>query len=1070
MKKPNRIDDVLALTPLQQGFLFHTLYTPDSPVYNIQMELALDGDLDEGALEQAWRALVARHTALRTSFVWERVEKPYQVVHRQARLNIARHDWRALGAAEQEQRRRACLAEESSRVFDLTRPPLMRLALIALAERKFKLIWTFHHIILEGWSAAIILHELWKCYGDLRAHRAPDLPPARPYAEFIHWLSRKDQGSAQAYWREKLKGFSTPTRLPIDRAAGSAVAEVRKVDHCSVTLPREFSEALRGLARTHRITLNTVVQGAWSILLSRYSGEQDVVFGAVLSGRPAELPGAESVVGLFVNTLPARVNVDANARLAAWLQGLQLDQVEMRQYEYSSLMQVQAWSDVPGGQPLFHTGLAFQNYLGTFPAGQVAPDLQVTVLDSHETSDLPLTLQVELGDALTLGILYDVERFDRAAVERMLAHCRVLIQAMVADPERRLGELPLLEEAEQRRLLVEWNDTTTDWPAGALCHDLFEAQADYMPDRVAVIHRGRQISYAELDAMANRMAHAMRKRGVTRGQRVGLCVERSAEMVAAVLAILKTGAAYVPLDPAFPEERLRFMAQDARLTLLVSTASLAGTFDLPRERKLLLDADGRLIASAPRARLPADAIRARPEDPAYVIYTSGSTGKPKGVVVPHRAAVNFLTSMWREPGLTLNDVLLAVTTLSFDIAVLELQLPLTLGATVVVASREDAADGRALMALLEGHAATVMQATPTTWRMLLQAGWNGSQRFKALVGGEALPRDLADQLIARGVELWNMYGPTETTVWSTCARISDTSRGITIGRPIANTIVRIVDARMDLCPIAVPGELCIGGAGVSLGYWNRPELTAERFVDDPFAPGMKLYRTGDLARWGEEGTLEHLGRLDFQVKLRGFRIELGEIEATLSRHPAVREAVVIAREDVPGEQNLVAYVVAQDPPAELPEKLRALLRKAMPEYMVPSHFVTLKAMPLTPNGKVDRKALPRPLNGGHLVPVSGEYVAPRNELEIRLASTWQQLLDVPRVGVTDNFFDLGGHSLLAAKLMSRLRTETGLDLRLRNLFEHPTVEGLAQAIQGLQWLEKAKAPNAGAADREEIEL
>jgi aryl carrier-like protein len=307
-------------------------------------------------------------------------------------------------------------------------------------------------------------------------------------------------------------------------------------------------------------------------------------------------------------------------------------------------------------------------------------------------------------------------------------------------------------------------------------------------------------------------------------------------------------------------------------------------------------------------------------------------------------------------------------------------------------------------------------------------------------------------------------------VWTTCARISDTSRGITIGRPIANTIVRIVDARMDLCPIAVPGELCIGGAGVSLGYWNRPELTAERFVDDPFAPGMKLYRTGDLARWGEEGTLEHLGRLDFQVKLRGFRIELGEIEATLSRHPAVREAVVIAREDVPGEQNLVAYVVAQDPPAELPEKLRALLRKAMPEYMVPSHFVTLKAMPLTPNGKVDRKALPRPLNGGHLVPVSGEYVAPRNELEIRLASTWQQLLDVPRVGVTDNFFDLGGHSLLAAKLMSRLRTETGLDLRLRNLFEHPTVEGLAQAIQGLQWLEKAKAPNAGAADREEIEL
>jgi amino acid adenylation domain-containing protein len=573
-----------------------------------------------------------------------------------------------------------------------------------------------------------------------------------------------------------------------------------------------------------------------------------------------------------------------------------------------------------------------------------------------------------------------------------------LVVALETSPTSTLRSLNVLPDAERHQLLVGWNKTEAEFPRHACVQQLFEAQVGHTPERTALRACATTLSYAELDTRATRLAQALRSRGVGRGQRVGLCLERSADMLAAVLGILKAGAAYVPLDPSFPIERLRFMAEDAQLALLVSTSTLAGPFGLPGERQLLLDTDAAAIASQPDQRLTPDASRdARPEDPAYVIYTSGSTGQPKGVVVPHRAVVNFLTSMAREPGLAADDVLVAVTTLSFDIAVLELQLPLTLGATVVIASRDEAMDGRALRALLEQTGATIMQATPVTWRLLIEAGWSGKARFKALVGGEALPKDLADQLLARGVELWNMYGPTETTVWSTCARMTDTAGGITIGKPIANTAVYILDAQKNLCPIGVPGELCIGGDGVTLGYWNRSELTADRYIPDPFntTPGAMLYRTGDRARWRNDGNLEHLGRLDFQVKIRGYRIELGEIETDIARHPAVCEVVVVAREDVPGDKRLVAYLITQNPPTDLIEQLCAQLRTALPDYMVPAHFVTLKTLPRTLNGKLDRKALPAPEYSGSQ---QTAYVAPRTATEEVLAEIWANVLNLDRVG------------------------------------------------------------------------
>ena len=716
MKGLNGIDNILALTPLQQGMLFHTLYAPESSVYNLQIEFALEGDLDEGALEQAWRTVVERHTVLRTSFVWERVEKPYQVVHHHAHLKIARHDWCALSAAEQDERQRTCLEENRTSLFDLTKPPLMRLALIVLSEHKFRLVWTFHHIILEGWSAAIILNEVWKCYGDLHAHRSPDLPAVRPYAEFIRWLQQKDQSNAEAYWRERLKGFCAPTRLAIDRSIGSAPAEVKRVDSCSFTLSKNFADSLKSLARTHRVTLNTVVQGAWSILLSRYSSEQDVVFGAVLSGRPPDLPGVESIVGLFVNTLPARVNVDGDVTLIPWLQALQLDQATMRQYEYSSLMQVQAWSGVPGGQPLFHTVLAFQNWLGDFPSGQMTPDLQVTELETQETSDQPLTLQVMMGDTLTLNLMYDVERFDRAAVERILTHCRILLEGMAAHPQARLKDLPLLTDPERHQLLVEWNETKTDYPAHALIHELFEAQVRRTPDVVAVEYEGRQLAYGELNARANQVGHYLARHGVGPEVMVGICVERSLEAVVGILGILKAGGAYVPLDPDYPASRLNLMLEDTAAPVLLTQARLRDRLPAYAGRTISLDSDWPRIALESQDDLDVG-VNAR--NLAYVIYTSGSTGEPKGVAVSHRA-VNRLVMNTDYVQVTAADVMAQASNISFDAATFEIWGAFLNGARLVLVTKDMLLSPQAMSMAIERHGITTLFLTTALFNQMVE--------------------------------------------------------------------------------------------------------------------------------------------------------------------------------------------------------------------------------------------------------------------------------------------------------------------------------------------------------------
>jgi len=1060
--------DVLPLTEPQKE-LWAAVQMGDeaSCAYNQCYALTLRGPLAAESMQSALRQVMDRHDALRVSVSADGERQEISAASQIALpvIDLAQHSPQSRAAEIAR-----ILQAETAQPFDLAAGPLLRATLVREAAELHRLIVTVHHIVCDGWSSAVLFGDLARSYATDRHGLRAQLPAAASYRDYVRRGATRG-GDAQArtdedYWAQQYADSVPVLELPLDRPRP---ATKNYNGGCQeLRIDGSLYRALKRAGAQHGCTLFVTLLAGFEALISRLSGQGDFVVGVPMAGQALLDDGL--LVGHCVNTIPLRCRVEPAVRFVDHLKRVRDGFLEAQSHQrltFGSLVRRLNVPRDPSRTPLVSVTFNIDKLGAPFDFGDLA--LESVASPSKRFVNFELAINVvDTGRDLALECEYNTDLFASATIERWLGHYRVLLEAIAADPGRRTGELPLLAEAERRQLLVEWNATAADFPADALLHELFEAQVARTPGRIALKVGATAFSYAELNARANRIAQTLRSRGVGRGQLVGLCVERGADMLAAALAILKAGAAYVPLDPSSPEARLRFMADDAELALLVSTAALVGAFALPRERQLLLDADAEIIASAQDARLPVDAGAARPEDPAYVIYTSGSTGQPKGVVVPHRAVVNFLTSMARAPGLAADDVLVAVTTLSFDIAVLELHLPLTLGARVVIATADEAIDGRALRRLLEQHRATVMQATPATWRLLLEAGWTGRAPFKALVGGEAMPKDLADELIARGVELWNMYGPTETTVWSTCARIADPSDGITIGKPIANTTVRILDAQRSLCPIGVPGELCIGGAGVALGYWNRPDLTADRFITDPFGttPGARLYRTGDRARWRADGTLEHLGRLDFQVKLRGFRVEPGEIEAGIGQHPAVREVAVVAREDTPGDKRLVAYLVTENPPANLVDQLRALVRAALPEYMVPAHFVTLDALPLTPNGKLDRKALPAP-SVRDAAPC-GVAAAPRTPTEQMVMGVFREVLGRTDFGVLDNFFDLGGHSLMAARIMSRLRAASGRDLPLRVLFERQTVSAMAEAIDALAWATSSRPQPAAADDREEI--
>lgn len=1049
----NAIEDSYPLSPMQQGMLFHSLYEQQSGVYSEQIICNLHENLNVSAFMQSWQRVIERHSVLRTSFFWEGSNQPVQSVYRQVKLPLKQQDWRGLSESEQENQLQAYLQNDRQRDFDLKVAPLMRLALFQLAEADYKLVWTFHHALLDGRSFVIVLKEIFAYYEAFCQNQNCQLEKPRPYRDYIDWRQQQSASKAEEFWRRLLQGFTAPTQVL--SVATDMERRIRSYGVQAIRLSGTNTSALQSLAQEHQLTLNTIVQGAWALLLGRYSGEDDVVFGATRACRYSAIEGMESMVGLFINTLPMRVQVAPDLLLLPWLKELRSQWISLRDHEHTSLLKLQEWSEVPRGMPLFESIVMFENYEMNAVLREAGGNWKHREFQLLEQINYPLVLTAYAGSELLLKINYDCCKFDRSAIARMLGHLETLLTGIATNSQQRLCELPLLTAAEQHQLLMEWNQRQTEYPQDKCIHQLFEGQVERTPEAVAVVFEQQQLTYAELNARANMLANYLRSLGVGPEVLVGICLERCLEMVVGLLGILKAGGAYVPLDPAYPAERLAFMLSDSQVKLVLTQAQLVETLPAHQARVICLDADWEAVAQ----HSPQNPVKHMSVDNlAYVIYTSGSTGKPKGVLVNHQNLVRLFaaTEGWFQ--FAERDVWTLFHSYAFDFSVWEIWGALLYGGRLIVVPYWVSRSPAAFYELLAKQQVTVLNQTPSAFRQLIQAeaSLGTAQPDLALrlviFGGEALELQSLKPWFERHgdqfPQLVNMYGITETTVHVTyrplLATDLSTNAKSAIGVAIPDLAVYILDQHLQPVPVGIPGEMYIGGAGVARGYLNRPELTQERFIPHPFCdqPGARLYKSGDLARYLPNRDIEYLGRIDQQVKIRGFRIELGEIEATLGSYPGVRAAIVLVRSDSPGEKRLVAYLVPGDGVKLSVMELRQFLKHRLPEYMLPSALVMLEALPLTANGKLDCLALPSP--GQSWLDLDRRYVAPRTSIEAILAKIWTDVLRLKQVGICDNFFELGGDSILSIQIIAKAKRE-GIQLSPNQLFLHPTISELTEA-------------------------
>ncbi|MEW6028989.1 MAG: amino acid adenylation domain-containing protein [Chloroflexota bacterium] len=1081
----------------QQALWFLHQLMPDELSFNVAGAIRIHGDLDVNALQRAFDQLVARHESLRSTFHVVNGE-PMRRVHDSMDGIFRVVDSSALD----DEMLRGQLARDAHASFDLEAGPVIRAALHLTRDSSHIFLLAMDHIVTDFWSMTVLARELLMLYEANKNNSPVEMPalPAR-YSDYVRWeaaMLESERGEKLwNYWQTQLGAQLPALNLPTDRPR--APMQTYRGDSEHLFMDAELYEKLKALAQEHGATMFMTLLAAFQTLLHRYSNQSEFLVGSVTAGRShADL---SNLVGYFINPIALKADFSGNPSFNEILQRVKqtaLGAFEHQDYPPALLAKKLGIQRDSSRPPLFETMFILQKaheadvqMLSPFALGLDGARMELSglLLESialgGEPAQFDLTMMMaEMEEGLAAALQYNVDLFDTETIQRMLKHFHSLLREIAADPTRPVSKYSLLDELEKQKILVDWNQTQTDYPRDLCIHELIEAQAKRSPDAIAIQFEQRpegsgdsaqwsernlrDVTYKELNKRADEVAKVLTAQGVGPGTLVGLFVNRSVDMLVGLLGVLKAGGAYLPLDPSFPAERLAFMLADSNASILLTLSTLLPEIPKTDAQVICLDALGEVKGKRGKKS------KASADDLAYVIYTSGSTGKPKGVQIHHRAVVNFLCSMQKDLEITADDSLLAVTTLSFDIAVLELLLPLTVGAKVVIANSEVVADGALLAHSLEDSKITFMQATPASWRLLLEAGWNGKPDLKILCGGEALTNDLAEALLQRGARLWNVYGPTETTIWSTIYKVDSIHSGISntvsIGRPIANTQMYILDSNLQPVPVGVIGDLYIGGDGVSRGYLNRAELTAERFIPDPFAPRRSetavsagnsvgsqtpqeqtIYKTGDLARYLADGNIEFFGRSDQQVKVRGYRIETGEIEVALMGHPSVKQAVIVAWKERSSEASLVAYVVPAEPGKEAEHvHLRDHLRTKLPEYMVPSIFLNLDSLPLTPNGKVDRKALPAPTQSRP--DLRAQYVAPRTPLEAELAEVCAQVLglSVEQVGVNDNFFDLGGHSLLGTRLVFLLREKFGLqaaDLPLRALFENPTVANLARTIE-----------------------
>jgi amino acid adenylation domain-containing protein len=1047
MSKDN-IEDIYPLSPLQEGLLFHTLYSPDSAVYFQQLKFSFESGLNVEAWQLAWRKVVERHAVLRTGFVWQNQPRALQVVRKKVQLPWRQEDWRGLSADEQRLRFEEFLKIDQKCGFDLAKAPLLRLTLIRMGDEAYEFVCSKHHLLVDGWSTAIIVKELAAFYGMAIAGHQLNLENPRPYRDYIAWLQQQDQRKAEVFWREALQGFTNPTTLAADSGLLSLADEPDNQQRQQIVISAATTAKLRSFAQQHELTLNTVIVAAWAMLLSRYGGSDDVVFGLTVAGRPAAMAGIESMVGAFINTLPMRVQLPPDDQLICWLKKLQLRLLEFYEYDYSSLVQIQGWSDVPRGLPLFESMVVFENYPVSATEQDLSADLGLKDISSIERSSFPLGLIAGPGRELLLVLGYDRRRFDSDTIGCLLQHLQGVLENIAANTDQPLSGFSLWAQTEWHQMLEMWNDTDRDYGHGVCLHRLFEEQTDLTPNYVAVDFEAEQLTYQELNRRANQIAHYLRSLSIGPETLVGIYVERSLDLIIGLLGILKAGAAYVPIDPEYPEDRLNFILKDAQIPLLLTQERFVDRFSNHCVRILCLDRSGDLIAQHKQTN-PASNVTA--DNPAYVIYTSGSTGQPKGVVIPHGAVCNTL--LWRREAfsLTSEDRILQNISGAFDPSVWQIFGTLASGARLVLARPGGLQDTSYIISKIIEQKITITDFVPSILQVLLESP--GLENCKSLrhvfCGGEVMTGELIKRFYARlDAALHNVYGPTETAIDATFWSIprSANRRIASIGRPIANKQIWLLDSHLYPVSVNALGEIYISGCGLARGYLNSPSLTAERFIPNPFSdePGARMYKTGDSARYLPDGRIEFVGRNDDQVKVRGLRIELSEIEAVLAAHPGVRHNVVMVREYPPGNKQLVAYLVSHNGALSLSE-VRHFVKQRLPEYMVPSRFAFMDSLPLLSNGKVDRGAL-QSLKPEWTDAETG-YVAPGNLVEEVMSGIWANIMQVNRIGVEDNFFQLGGQSLTAMRLISALREAFQVELSVRALFENPTISSLAAVIE-----------------------
>jgi amino acid adenylation domain-containing protein/non-ribosomal peptide synthase protein (TIGR01720 family) len=1091
-----QVQDIYPLSHTQQGMLFHTRYAPDSGLYLEQLNLTLEGVLNQAAFKQAWQQVIERHSVLRTTLVWEGLDTPLQLVYPQVKLPWVQLDWRASTPNEQQEQLQLAAFRQAEQGFDLKQAPLMRCALIQFADETHQFIWTYHHLLMDGWCLPILFNEILAFYEAFCQGHSLFIEQPRPYRDYIAWLQQQSRSNAEAFWKQQLIGFTAPTPFRVDKRTEKPAFQTHEQPLSKTTteeaiqswalpafqtheqpLSKTTTAALQSFAKPHLLTLNSLIQGAWAWLLSRYSGETEVVFGATVSGRAVALAGVESMVGLFINTLPVRVSASPDTLLLPWLQRLQAQQVEREQYSYTPLVEIQGWSEVPAGVSLFESIVVFENYPIESALREPRSGLKIAQVHLNERTNYPLALVVIPSSAsseLLLKITFLAGRFEPDTISRMLGHLQRLLEGLIAHPEQKLAEWTLLTEAECHQLLAAWNHTQTDYPNETCLHHLFEAQVERTPDAIAVVFEEQSITYRDLNQKANQLAYYLQTLGVKPERRVGICIERSVEMVIGIFGILKAGGAYLPLEPAYPAARLAFMLEEAQVSVLLTQSSLTEKLPETTTQVICLDIEAKTLSQYRSENL---ASGVESENLAYVIYTSGSTGKPKGTQIIHQGLVNYLSWCTKAYQVAEGLGVPVHSSLGFDATITSLFSPLLVGQLIWLVTQEIPELEALNQTLVSQRDWSLVKLTPAHLE-ILNAELPKEQlaalcRF-LILGGEALS--------GKSLSLWrtnapdtriiNEYGPTETVVGCCVYEAQDTfAVNVPIGRPVANTQLYILDNCLQPVPIGVPGELHIGGVGVARGYLNRPELTAAKFIPNPFTHaqsfsteethrqplsktppligvlderGSRLYKTGDLARYLPDGNIEYLGRIDNQVKIRGFRIELGEIETVLAQHSAVLETAVSVSEETLENKRLIAYVVPR--PEQLIEtsELRRFLQQKLPDYMIPSAFVSLDALPLTPNGKIDRRALQLSVHSYQLSEES--FVAPRTQVEELLAGIWADVLSTSQVGVYDNFFELGGHSLLATQVMSRIRDTFSVELPLRLLFESPTIAALCEHL------------------------